>query len=626
MMKNKLIYLLCVIFCCSSCSKDEPVRDEEYTGEIKVHAALNEKTSTTRSTSDAPVGDYFLFLPTGSFNTTQQVAHAYGCETAGTLLAKTPLHWDDIEPADPQTETTFYLTNVEETVFADGTDADILWGMDQAWNNDRLDFTLTRSMSKLTFVLKDETINKNVDFTNARVILRQGLFRKAHELDITTGVVSMDGNATREEATTIASPTIEIIENAGNIATLHLGIIPPQSFANDTEVEIITKEYVYRIPLPTKMFVEAVEKDIALNAGEHLVITVTLTEHTINFEATLAGWNDVPTQPIDVNRVFNISNWDELKDLMLAVNTGYTFKGMVVRLTKNIVIEDQLSLGNEKYPFEGIFDGNGKTITKLGHYGSGGSDNYNRGGLFGYVKEATLQNITLIDPFVKTGSMKALGALADKVEDTTIFNCLIKRESDADPGVVTGTSSYTGGLVGHAIGSTTFTNCYTIVSVRSTGDEYVGGLVGYSEGSVNHCSAQGMVDAASSGYVGGLVGYTTNTVTDCFAWGEVKGFSKSGGLIGHADGLVSYSYAEGNIDISSGTDHGGLLGSMGFYGDANYCFWKHSATYNGIGSATLNNTCESFPASSSSIVTKLNRGGAEEIWKALDNRAIFANQ
>ena len=611
MMKNKLIYTVLFLALVVSCSKERG----QNTGDnaVRIFASVENDNAVTRSGVHAPAGAYHLFLPLESFNSGEQIAHRYVSNGNGSLTTAQALHWDDIAP-DPLDRglTEFYLTNHSQTEFEEGISEDILWGKASGWLSD-LNFTLTHSMSRLTFELEDNTLAGDVDFSNGKVEMTQGLFPCVHGFDLTTGQVYISSDAEREETMTLRLPEVIKEDGKPTIAVLKGGIVPPQEFAAGTELVITAGKYIYRTSLPAAL--EDGSTPTRLNCGEHLTIKISLTEEKITVKATLKDWEDISSDPIDVNRVFNISNWNELNDLILAINTGYTFKGMVVRLTEDIEVQDQISLGTSQYPFEGIFDGNGHVIRKIG------AVEKNDGGLFGYTNGATIQNITLEAPIVQTGAAGALGALVDRAENTTFFNCRVTRDPITALGEVRGSADYTGGLAGLATGATSFINCYTIIPVRSTAD-YVGGLVGYSEGSINHCSAQGEVTAESKSFVGGLAGYTADEVITSFAWGEVKGGSKVGGLVGNIDGLVTNSYAEGPVRGTS--DFGGLFGSMGFYGDADYCFWKFESMYEGTGSATLNSTCASFD-NSSQAVAGLNTG-YPGVWTADGSRAIFTNQ
>lgn len=612
-----------------SCTKDKEERSGvTLADEILIHATIENQGISTRADENEKPADgqeCFLYLPIGSFNNTDSIRIPVKYSETMTKWEYTdePLHWDDIKPALSAENTTFHLLSTDATIFPDGTKDDILWGEDKGWLKEPLDFELRHLMSKLTFVFEDKTLKSDINFENSKIVLDAGLYRHAHAIDLENGIIYIDkGKTNREEQTITTGP---VINEEDKNATLEFGIIPPQKFAGNTQLEVTAGQYVYRIPLPEKMIdKEGSEEDIELKPGEHLTITITLTEDTLAFEATLKDWELISDKTIDVSRVFNIGSKEELKDLMLAVNTGYTFKGMVVRLTKDLVLtsDDQINLGNEKYPFEGIFDGNGKTISGLNQ----------TGGLFGYTRGATIQNVKLVAPRVES-SGGSLGTLVNKAENTTIFYCSTLADG-LDLGDVNGSGNNTGGLIGEAIGTTSLSNCYAIVPVTvNVTANNIGGLIGYSEGTVTHCLAQGAVQASAGSSVGGLIGYCTNTVLLSCAWGEVLGKDKTGGLIGHMDGLVSNSYAEGKV-IASGADKGSLLGSMGFSGNALYCLWStDGGITNAIGTSTISETCKPFSGASGveEVVSRLNTGytGTWKIHK-FDNtdrfRAYFTTE
>jgi len=634
MIKNKAIYFLLpcsLLFVTCSDDDRQPAGDSQ---EVRIHASMKEEKTITRADESEdpklPDGAYYLYLPLGSFNESEQKIHAYTYddESADKWSTTTSLFWDDLEPATPtKKDTQFYLTNTTETSFDDDiTTDDILWGKANGWV-ENLNFEMKHSMSKFSIVLVDKSIDHNLGLDEAKASLTFGLIRKIESFDFTTGKVTTASEELREEETTLSANQSTLREVDGKpTITLPLDIVPPQDFAKGTKLKITTKKYVFEIDLPAKMKMKdeddkEVEVDIELRPGEHLTLEIELTEKEMDFTAKLIDWDVKVANPIEVTRVFNIAHWNELKDLMLAINTGYTFKGMVVRLKDDIDVKGQVSLGSEKYPFEGIFDGNGFTINNIGaHDGQG-----NKGGFFGVTKGATLQNITIIKPEIKAGENDALGGLVDKAEDTTIFNCSILRDGER-PGRITGKNDYVGGMVGIGLGKTSLNYCYSIVQVENDGYEYVGGLIGYSEGTITHCSSQGEVTCSGSDFVGGLAGYISNNVLHCFAWGEVNGNSKVGGLIGFVDGSVSNSYASGEVS-GNANDSGGLFGNLGFNGTAKYCFWYNPGSVAGTGAATLDDTCEFFTGQNNhhDIIGKLNKGyESNKVWEESDQgQAIF---
>lgn len=642
----KILPILGVLGFLFSCSKeDDGEKMPDLSGELEIRTTIYNNGITSRSlgTEDPEDGMMgYLYLPPGSFGTTDQQLDSIEYRGGKWEYKRFPLHWDDVTaPETIGEKKQFYFASTDSTGFSEGTDEDLLWGEAEGWL-EPLDFDLFHSMSKLTFVYVDKTLKRDIKFDNAKIVLytkmsetgivtsdSEGLFRKAHNFDWKTGEVTINPTITpRENKTTAALTRKGTVEEGTegnkhtyNTGIIEIGIVPPQEFVDGTKLEITAGDYVYRIDLPEYMYKGSEQEKTKLLAGGHLTISIILTEDEIDFEATLVDWEVKETDPIDVSRVFNIGSWEEMRDLMLAINTGYTFNGMVVRLTQDIYIDkdSEVSLGTKLNPFEGIFDGNGFQIFGLGRYetiNEASAEVPNVGGLFGYTRGATIQNVTLVAPHVtSTGS---LGALVDVAENTTIFNCRNIPDINNNYGSVKGTGNNTGGLVGEAKGNTSLTNCYAIMPVYVTGSgENVGGLVGYTEGAVTHCSAQGVIEASNSSHVGGLIGNSANTVLNCCAWGtSITGGSNVGGLIGYTNGLISNSYAFCNI--YGGSNLGSLLGAKGFNGAVQNCLWYRYSSIKIIGSGTLNETSNnSFTSeeiSNESLVVHLNTGQSD-IWR-----------
>ena len=162
----------------------------------------------------------------------------------------------------------------------------------------------------------------------------------------------------------------------------------------------------------------------------------------------------------------------------------------------------------------GQFDGNSHTISGL----SINQPNGNELGMFGYVRDATINNLGIV-------------------------------------GSVTGLENV-GGLVGFATGATV-SNSYATVVV--SGGSNVGGLVGQADGAIGKSYASGAVTGNDS--VGGLVGFENGlAISNSYAAGAVTGTREVGGLVGFAyGGSVSKSYASGAVIGTSAV--GGLVGA-----------------------------------------------------------------
>ncbi len=211
-------------------------------------------------------------------------------------------------------------------------------------------------------------------------------------------------------------------------------------------------------------------------------------------------------------------------------------------------------IGNYAFPFTGVFDGNGHTISNFTY----GANGVNHVGLFGYVS-GEIKDLGLIDPDVDAGTGDYVGSLVGYLKDETITGCY------AEDGSVAG-DYFVGGLVGFNSYRSTITNCYATGSV--SGYKYVGGLVGQNyygpitNGTISNCYSTSSV--AGVWYVGGLVGYNWGTITSCYAAGSVSGEDYVGGLVGINSDTIINSYSTGSV--SGYARVGGLVGQNGKWG------------------------------------------------------------
>ena len=153
--------------------------------------------------------------------------------------------------------------------------------------------------------------------------------------------------------------------------------------------------------------------------------------------------------------------------------------------------------------FTGVFDGNGYTISNLGHP------------LFNTVNGGTVKNVILDNVSISGGTN--VGAICGEATgDTRIYNC----------GILATNSTATTDEDGY----TAITSCSSTIS----GSGYVGGIVGLLDGSSRVINCFSYANVSGGTHVGGIVGYnnvaTTATnlktmVMNCMFYGEVSGSS-----------------------------------------------------------------------------------------------------
>ena len=244
-----------------------------------------------------------------------------------------------------------------------------------------------------------------------------------------------------------------------------------------------------------------------------------------------------------------LSNEDDLYAL------GAFGENTYFKLTQDIELEEDWVPINA---FEGVFDGDGKTISGL----TVTEDEHSwHTGLFRHIyHNAVVKNLTLSDVNV-SGDMY-VGALAGLVSGS-VENCSVVS------GSVTGYHTV-GGLAGMADGSS-ISNCSSSADVK--GSRYIGGLVGEIFAStITSSNASGSVTSKKAesgngnyGYAGGLAGQMIYTnAENCFATGDVTYGEEDDNYAvdfigGFAGAIISYNY-----DVKSIEPHG-FMEKQDFY-------------------------------------------------------------
>lgn len=256
--------------------------------------------------------------------------------------------------------------------------------------------------------------------------------------------------------------------------------------------------------------------------------------------------------------------------------------------------------------FLGQFDGNGHTISRVQYRSS-----YHVG-LFGIIRDATVQNLTINDLLINQYDCICCGGVIGTANNSTIYNCHTSGtfSSFSDNGGIVGTaqkchieectakitfnSSRVGGIVGYWVCDTISTfqeGIFNCGFVGNTNDSYkVGGIVGscnsITEGRGNlrieHCFSRGNItriipnpnytvetgDKKFGGIVGDVANIDTLCILNCYSNDTITGIGANlgnaryfaGGILGYADVnttlCIKNSYHVGPI---TATYKGGIL-------------------------------------------------------------------
>jgi hypothetical protein len=260
-----------------------------------------------------------------------------------------------------------------------------------------------------------------------------------------------------------------------------------------------------------------------------------------------------------------ISTKRHLENFAWLVNKGAHFYGKHVKLAAHIALNDTVNwqswaskppankwipIGIYNYPFKGIFDGNGFTVS--GVY-INSSESFQ--GLFGYAVLGEIKNVGVIASHVKGNDL--VGGLVGALFNGSVSNSYsisIVHGNKKAGGLIGGVGilinifihivseiNIAGGLVGVV---DIVNNSYSIGKV--SGNEGVGGLVGVNIGAWDNsylCSkiANSYSTALVTGknYVGGLVGMNDYSamIANSYSVGAVTGLENTGGFIGINDGV-----------------------------------------------------------------------------------------
>lgn len=220
-------------------------------------------------------------------------------------------------------------------------------------------------------------------------------------------------------------------------------------------------------------------------------------------------------------------------------------------VTGTITLAADLDLdGQQMEPIaslNGVFDGQGHTISNLRLTGKAGSPSWSGGpvytGLVGDLS-GTICNLKLDNLQVETtADYNNLGTLAGTVSGgpSKIENCVVAGAVTDSKASKYPSANDVAGLVGTVSGiydnltTLEIVNCTVDVAVTGGEKDYAAGLIGsaaMAEISVENCAVLGDVTAHSSnGFAGGLIGRTTSTVEitlkNCYYAGTVTGASQS---------------------------------------------------------------------------------------------------
>lgn len=302
-----------------------------------------------------------------------------------------------------------------------------------------------------------------------------------------------------------------------------------------------------------------------------------------------------------IDIAFKIKDKGDLQDFMKEVNDGNSFKDQYVYLLEDIDLENEewgvigsyIDDSTNK-PFEGIFEGNNKTISNI-NINKSGEENI---GLFSYnlgtirdlkieggsitglarvggivsINKGTIENCHNNGTTITIASTSGGGGIAASNRGGTIIYCNNKAN------IVASQAGYVGGIAGGVQKNSIVSYCYNTGNIQA--NDQVGGVVGGgSENSIiSYCYNTGEIDGmgitpdTNNTNSAGIAGSFNGKVISCYNTGTVKGKSCVGGVVGQVIGIgkdenqIINCYNVGSIEkkVNASSDIGNIIG--GAYG------------------------------------------------------------
>ncbi len=255
-----------------------------------------------------------------------------------------------------------------------------------------------------------------------------------------------------------------------------------------------------------------------------------------------SGGSGTPEDP------YRISTADDLWEMAALLNDKETYaayKSASYQLTADIDLGGKTKwnpMGGEMTVFSGTFDGNGHTISGLyiDYRKPLTGTALQKVGLFGYVQDAVIQNLTIHNATIKSETNEA-AAIAASVRDSQIRNC-----HTTDSVSVSGTF-HAGGLFVQINEGSSIQGCTNAASVSvSEKVGYAGGIAARIGCPVSDCSNSGAI--TSAGDAGGIACTLTASAENCTNTGSVTTTER-----GSAGGIC-YSFSDGALNHRENDD------------------------------------------------------------------------
>lgn len=321
-------------------------------------------------------------------------------------------------------------------------------------------------------------------------------------------VVRNTSTASQPDLTSTGSETL----SGGTPQAIYVPIHPGNELAGrDLVVSLMVGNSVYSAPI----------KGGNLEVGK--CYPLTLPENKWSGGTIYESGAGTSTEP------YMIETEAQLRALAAAVRTGQRFSSKYFQLKNDIegivtsAEEPWLPIGTSNFPFQGNFNGDGKTISGTFHFSDKDGNDL---GIFGSVSTSQISNLTVDGDIIYQSTLVSTTSLGVSI----------------------------GGIVGRM--TYRITNCTHIGSMTAENTVYIsslqmGGIVGSCSSNITGCTQRGGALSANmpkgSGRVGGIVGYfntssaqihTCRSESDITVTGLYAASFSAGALAGYNYGTI----------------------------------------------------------------------------------------
>lgn len=424
----------------------------------------------------------------------------------------------------------------------------------------------------------------------------------------------------------------------------------PYKAGESVEVEFDTSKLEAGFEIGS-VTVQAVYADEIFNASP-----VADKENTFSF--TMPGktcktvMNIVPVDvEKDENGYYLVDSLDDLIKVKKTIENGNN--DINIKLTADIETYNGEPISGD-YGYDGIFDGNGHSITLA----ISSENDLNKYGLFTKLKSNAVVKKLTINGSIKSEAQYAfVGAVAGE-SSGTITDCVNNAS-------VTG--HYAGGIVGYISGIKTnpakLTNCVNYGKV--TGDDAGGIVYEISDyGVLTNCVNNGDVEAsdddaggiaAQGGNVeiincinngavesynsaGGIISSTwsNSVINNCINNGDVDAYGSAGGIVGYGEDntTIKNCYNSGNITCDDDDEYAIAYREDGSAVILNSFYLQTKDVNTGLGSSNIESRKDSSEAvaeadvASGYVAAKLNSGVTDGLnrWTVENSKLVFADE